>query len=394
MFIPLGDEPNPKGVPLITYSFIAINVAVYALISLPLSIVKPDFNDPLFFEYVNVLTSTLPQGISQEEILLRISAYDLVMFNYGFRPADPVPVALITSIFLHGGFMHLAGNMLFLWIYGDNVEHRLGPRRFFLTYIATGLAATFFHAVFFADSQLPVVGASGAISGVLGCYFIWFPHNRIRLWIMLFPFFMSIVRAPARLVLGVYLVIDNLLPFLVTQGMGGGGVAYGAHIGGFIGGVSLAWWLKRSDIDKKMNSYQTMSASTTHTSQIGSLIIENQFSDAARVYFRLTSSQAKCLLTPEQSIKLGDWLANHHHPKAALVIYQRHLRDYPVGPLVAEAHFGAGLIQLNDLKQPIAAYQHLIDVLDVNPSKEIETRTHQALSEIVSRQNFRKSSQL
>ena len=137
-----------------------------------------------------------------------------------------------------------------------------------------------------------------------------------------------------------------------------------------------------------------MSASTTHTSQIGSLIIENQFSDAARVYFRLTSSQAKCLLTPEQSIKLGDWLAQHHHPEDALVIYQRHLRDYPVGPLVAEAHFGAGLIQLNDLKQPIAAYQHLIDVLDVNPSKEIETRTHQALSEIVSRQNFRKSSQL
>ena len=394
MFIPLGDEPNPKGVPLITYSLIAINVAVYALISFPLSIVKPDLNDPLLFEYVNVLTSRLPQGISQEEILLRISAYDLVMFNYGFRPANPVPVALLTSIFLHGGFMHLAGNMLFLWIYGDNVEHRLGPRRFFLTYIAAGLVATFFHALFFANSQLPVVGASGAISGVLGCYFIWFPNNRIRLWIMLFPFFMNIVRAPARLVLGVYLVIDNLMPFLVTQGMGGGGVAYGAHIGGFIGGVWLAWWLKRSDVDKKMNSYETMSASKVQTGQIGSLIIENQFSDAATAYFRLTSSQAKCLLTPEQSIKLGDWLAKHNHPEAALVIYQRHLRDHPLGPLVAEAHFGAGLIQLNDLKQPIAAYQHLVDVLDVNPSKELETRTHQALSEIVSRQSFRKSSEL
>jgi hypothetical protein len=211
---------------------------------------------------------------------------------------------------------------------------------------------------------------------------------------MFFPFFMKIVRVPARLVLGFYFVIDNLMPFLVTQGMKGGGVAYGAHIGGFMGGAWLAWWLGRSEIDKKINPSQTISASTAQTSQIGSLIIENRFSDAATAYSRLTSSQTRCLLIPEQSIKLGDWLAQHHHPEDALVIYQRHLRDYPLGPLTAEAHFGAGLIQLNDLKQPMAAYQHLVDVLDVNPSKEIETRTHQMLSEIVSRQNLRKPPQL
>ena len=138
-----------------------------------------------------------------EALLQQVSAYDLVVFAYGFRPADLNLSALVTSMFLHGGFMHLAGNMLFLWIYGDNVEHRLGRWRYLAAYLGTGTLATLSHAVLNLDSALPMVGASGAISGVLGLYFIWFPRNRVRLWIMLFPFFMNVVYAPARLVLGV-----------------------------------------------------------------------------------------------------------------------------------------------------------------------------------------------
>ena len=101
--------------------------------------------------------------------------------------------------------MHLFGNMLFLWIYGDNVEYRLGRLAFLLWYLATGVAATLFFAVFALDSTVPLVGASGAISGVLGFYFLWFPRNTVRLFVFLFPFFMNVVAVPARIVLGVYL---------------------------------------------------------------------------------------------------------------------------------------------------------------------------------------------
>ena len=243
MFLPLGDEPNPRGTPVVTYSLIGVNVAVYCFLTLPLSTVRPDFEDPRVLEYVQLFARHLSQ-MSLDDFLRQITAYDLVVFNYGYRPAEPELTALFTSMFLHGGLMHLAGNMLFLWIYGDNVEHRLGPARFLLAYLATGLAATLVHSVLDARSVVPVVGASGAISGVLGFYFIWFPRNRVRLLVM-FPL-MHIFYAPARLVLGIYLVVQNLFPFLASRGIEeGGGVAYGAHIGGFLAGLGSAWWAER-----------------------------------------------------------------------------------------------------------------------------------------------------
>ena len=218
MFLPLGDEPNPRGVPVVTYTLIGINVAVFLFVTLPLSAVRPALDDPALFEYLNAIRPQLPSRVEAERLLMQVSAYDLVVFSYGFRPADPSVIALLTSLFLHAGFMHLAGNMLFLWIYGDNVEYRLGPARYLVAYLGTGFLATLSHAVLDFGSVLPMVGASGAISGVLGFYFIWFPRNRVRLWIMLFPFFMHVIYAPARLVLGMYLIVDNLLPFLVTRG--------------------------------------------------------------------------------------------------------------------------------------------------------------------------------
>ena len=241
MFLPLGDEPNPRGVPWITYGLIATNVAVYLFLSLPLSSIQADPNNPVLVDYVRVLLEAIPQDVSPAELVQQITAYDLVVFNYGFRPVAPDLTSLLTSMFLHAGFMHLAGNMLFLWIYGDNVEHRLGRVRFLAAYLATGVAATLFHTVFSLGSALPVVGASGAISGVLGFYFIWFPHNRVRVLVFFF-FIMHVISLRARLVLGIYLFIDNVMPFLITQGTGGGGVAYGAHIGGFVAGLGWAWW--------------------------------------------------------------------------------------------------------------------------------------------------------
>ena len=392
MFLPLGDEPNPQGVPWVTYGLIAINAAVYVFISLPLSVVRPETADPLLAEYVRAIIETLQPGQAlPPEVLQQVSAYDLFVFGHGFRPADPIPVALFTSMFLHAGFAHLAGNMLFLWIYGDNVEHRLGPWLFLVAYLGTGVAATLFHTAFDRDSVLPLVGASGAISGVLGFYFIWFPHNRVRLWVMLFPFFMNVVTLPARIVLGFYLLVSNVMPFLATQGMQGGGVAYGAHIGGFLGGLGWAWLAGRREVTARPAEYRRAAhvGSASAAEAVAKLIETGRFSEAAPAYFQLSADQPRRLLSPGQSIELGDWLAQHGHSEAALVVFQRHLRDHPMGPMSAEAHLGAGLVQLSALGQPAAAYQHLVEVFDHDPDPDTRALARKGLREIEARQKFR-----
>ena len=392
MFLPLGDEPNPRGVPVVTYTLIGINVAVYVLVTLPMGVLRPDFNDPRLAEYVQVLMSQLRGSVTLEQLLEQVSAYDLLTFSYGFRPSDPSAVALVTSMFLHGGFMHLAGNMLYLWIYGDNVEHRLGGGRFLVAYLGTGMIATLSHAVTDLGSALPMVGASGAISGVLGFYFIWFPKNRVRVWVLLFPFFMNVVYFPARFVLGVYLILDNLLPFLATRGLEGGGVAYGAHLGGFIGGLAYAWWADRHEVDHAPPDYEapaaTIDADPTSVRGVRQRIADGAYEKAAPGYFELSSARTARLLMPEDSIQFANWLANHGHADAALVVYQRHLRDYPLGPYTAEAHLGAGLVQLNARNQPTAAYQHLVAVFDADPHPDTEAYARRALADIAGRQKF------
>ena len=400
MFLPLGDEPNPRAVPVVTYTLIGINVAVFLFVTLPLSAVRPALDDPALFEYLNAIRPQLPSRMDAERLLMQVSAYDLVVFSYGFRPADPGVIALLTSLFLHGGFMHLAGNMLFLWIYGDNVEYRLGPARYLVAYLGTGFLATLSHAVLDFGSVLPMVGASGAISGVLGFYFIWFPRNRVRLWIMLFPFFMNVIYAPARLVLGMYLIVDNLLPFLVTRGAGGG-VAYGAHIGGFLGGLAYAWWSERREVQRRPRDFDpdpdpdpdpaepAFDADPSSVRGVRQSIAAGEHGRAAAEYFRLSAARTVRLLMPGDSINFGRWLANNGHPDAALVVYQRHLRDYPLGPYAAEAHLGAGLVQLHARNQPTAAYQHLVAVLDADPHPDTEGYARRALLEIAARQKFR-----
>lgn len=393
MFLPLGDEPNPRGVPVVTYGLMAVNVLVYLFVSLPLSSMQPDVSDPALSQYIAVFAERYEGLLSLDQLVGSVSVYDLVVFHYGFRPAAPTALALFTSMFLHAGFMHLAGNMLFLWIYGDNVEHRLGRGRFLLAYLVTGLAATLFHTVFALESPIPLVGASGAISGVLGFYFLWFPRNRIRLLIAFFPFFMRVVRCPARFVLGVYLVFDNIMPLVIGQVAGAGGVAYGAHIGGFVGGLCWAWWADRREFARGSSTYPHVDQTTRKTvvvpgQKISDLIYRNLFDQAAGEYFRLTGEQSRQVLTPTHSIALGDWLSSHRYAEAALIVYQRHLRDYPIGLWAAEAHLGAGLIQLNVLKQPTAAYQHLIEVFDLNPEAATATAARKALAEISSAQKF------
>jgi membrane associated rhomboid family serine protease len=241
MFIPVGDTPNPRFTPYMTWLLIGINMAVFLLISIPLIGRPADPSDPLFQEFLRIVQE---RGLDAGRIAAQSSAYDLFVFRHGFRPAEFAVSDLFTSLFLHAGWPHLAGNMLFLWIFGDNVEYRLGKGGYLLMYLSTGVAATLFFSLFASDSGIPMLGASGAISGVLGCYFWWFPQNQVKVFIFLFPFWMDVILVPARIVLGLYLLVDNLLPFLLQAGAAAG-VAHGAHIGGFLAGMGLALVLGR-----------------------------------------------------------------------------------------------------------------------------------------------------
>lgn len=155
----------------------------------------------------------------------------------------PPPLSLFTSLFLHGGLFHLVGNMLYLWVFGDNIEDRIGSFRFLLFYLVCGVAATFAHIYADFDSRLPIVGASGAIAGVLAAYLWLHPTTPIKVLVPIF-FFLRTVILPAWLVLGGWILLQVLevsfRKFFPLQTMqGGGGIAYVAHIGGFVAGLLL-----------------------------------------------------------------------------------------------------------------------------------------------------------
>jgi membrane associated rhomboid family serine protease len=244
VFFPLGDYPNPRGWHWMTILLIVVNVLVYVAITLPLSAQPANPADPRVADYLAALSAHLPPGTSPAMILKGLTEYDLFVFQWGFRPAAMNVADVFASMFLHGGFMHLAGNMLFLWIYGNNVEDRLGPIGFLVAYLLTGVAAVAFQTVFNPQSAIPMVGASGAISGVLGFYLRWFPRHYVRIFIFLFPFFVGTRMLSASLVLWMYLILDNVVPFLAAA-QGGGGVAHGAHIGGFLAGLAAAFVMGR-----------------------------------------------------------------------------------------------------------------------------------------------------
>ena len=151
----------------------------------------------------------------------------------------------ITSMFLHGGWMHLLGNMLFLWIYGDNVEDAMGHARYLVFYMLCGIAAILTQALSAPDSPYPIIGASGAISGVLGAYLLLFPRAKI-LTLVLLPFFFTTLRMPAMLLLLLWFAVQLISDLAAPDG--GAGVAFRAHIGGFLTGMLLVPFLKRRDV--------------------------------------------------------------------------------------------------------------------------------------------------
>lgn len=424
MFLPIGDQPNPRGTAPVNTSLLILNVVVFVLITLPLSRQPLDPTAPGAREYV--LTISKATRTNPYELLSSASAYDLFVFEHGFKPLAPSGADLIGSMFLHAGWMHLIGNMLFLWIFGDNVEGRLGRAGYLVAYLATGVAATLFHGLVMESSPLPLIGASGAISGVLGFYFVWFPRNSVRV-LLWFYFFVDIVLIPARWVLGFYLIVENLLPFVLDSG--GEAVAYGAHIGGFLAGALLARlgdeWSQRGTIDRWLSAPEQREPSNAAPSHRPSLAdpieprrapdwgpddarggrtvepiepiepveqLRQAFSSgrtdlALRVYFRMQPRE-RALLDAEEVLRLAEWLVREGFPDVALASLRQYLATNSRDPRLASIHLAAGWIALHDLHQPASAYQHLASALRLDPPPETQEQITRAVQEIERLQKF------
>ena len=179
-------------------------------------------------------------GDQQPHLFVALGAIPAVILGQSSLPPElawiPVPLTLLSSMFLHGGWMHLIGNMLYLWIFGDNVEHAMGRGRFILFYLLCGVIAAMAHVLGNPDSTIPMVGASGAIAGVLGAYVLLYPRARILILVPI-VFYITTLRLPAMLVLGVWFAWQILSSLLSDPASGG--VAWSAHIAGFIAGLAL-----------------------------------------------------------------------------------------------------------------------------------------------------------
>lgn len=211
--IPLKDVIPSRTFPLVTVALIAINVIAF------------------------LFQLSLPDRLG-----------DRFLYEYGLVPAYFSWLTLLTSMFLHGDWVHLLGNMLYLWIFGDNVEDRFGHGRFLVFYVLCGAVAALVQTAFGPASRLPMVGASGAIAGVLGAYLVMFPRSRVLTLVPIF-FFIQLIEVPAVLLLGVWFAFQLLSGLGTLAAARGdiGGVAFWAHAGGFAAGAATVSLFRRSE---------------------------------------------------------------------------------------------------------------------------------------------------
>ncbi len=235
---PIGDEHNGRRItPWVTYSLIAANIVIFFY--------EVSLSDPDLFNFF-VDWGTIPRDVSDGR-------------HYH---------TLLSAIFLHGGWLHLAGNMLFLWVFGDNIEDTLGHVSFLLFYLLCGLAASAVQVWVDPNSAIPIVGASGAIAGVLGAYLMLFPNGNIRT-VFLFIFIPFVVLIPAWIQIGLWILSQAIYGYAalnVETRATSGGVAYFAHIGGFVAGIILVWLFKDEEAVKRQRAAR---ASTRAFQRIG-----------------------------------------------------------------------------------------------------------------------------
>lgn len=231
MLFPIGDDDRDlSGPALVTWTIFAANVLIFIY-----QMMNPEFTNGW---------SVVPFEITHGEDL--VGPVTLSAGNQSVEiPHAPGPgiiyLTILSAMFMHGGFAHIIGNLLYLWIFGDNVEHRFGPGVFLVLYVASGVVGTVAQIVIEPNSMVPNLGASGAISGVLGAYLVLFPKNRVHA-----IFFFSVVSVPAILVIGLWIAFQLISGWgVLTAGPQLGGVAYGAHIGGFVAGAVCALVLRK-----------------------------------------------------------------------------------------------------------------------------------------------------
>jgi membrane associated rhomboid family serine protease len=210
---PISDVIPSRTTPVVTVTLIAINAVIF-LYQLTLS-------DPALEQFVG--------------------AYALIPAWFSWP-------ALVTSQFLHAGWLHAVGNMVYLWIFGDNVEDRLGHGGYLLFYLGSGAAAAVLQTLFDPFSNVPMIGASGAIAGVMGAYFVLYPHSRVLTAVFLVIFF-DIIEIPALFFLGIWFLMQLLsgVGSLGVSNAAGGGIAFWAHIGGFVVGAAVGFALRATD---------------------------------------------------------------------------------------------------------------------------------------------------
>jgi membrane associated rhomboid family serine protease len=235
MFIPLGDDNSDRRIqPIVNYALIGVNLLVFFLLQ--------GMGENHRFTYA---FSTVPQEIvTGRDIVTQPGTVTDPATGARFRMPglEPTPLSvyltLITALFMHGGLMHLLGNMLYLYIFGDNIENEMGHGRYLVFYLACGLLASLAHVftsvAIGANLLIPSLGASGAISGILAGYLLLHPNRRVRVLVL-----RHIMQVPAIVAIGVWFAFQLISGLGMLFGGGGGGVAYGAHIGGFVAGLLL-----------------------------------------------------------------------------------------------------------------------------------------------------------
>ncbi|MCC6543222.1 MAG: rhomboid family intramembrane serine protease [Nitrospirae bacterium] len=215
--IPLKDDNPAVSFPIVTISLIVLNIIIF------------------FYE--------LSLGPQFSAFLDAYGAKPLYVLKMASPPGLPSPhITIFSSMFLHGSFFHVAGNMLYLWIFGNNIEDSMGHFKFIVFYLISGVIAVYIFAFMNPSSTIPMIGASGAVSGVLGAYLVLFPRAKVHTLIPL-GFYIQVIRIPAVFVLGLWIFVQILNG--MVNGARGGGVAWFAHIGGFLAGILLVGLFKK-----------------------------------------------------------------------------------------------------------------------------------------------------
>ncbi len=231
LVFPISDEIRARHrFPYVNIALIAINAIVFFF-----EISLNNLDQTTFFYKFGLIPRELTQGVSFEELRTPFGAVDI---DTPFHTWGTV----FTSMFIHGGLLHVAGNLVFLWVFGDNVEDRLGHFKYLLFYLATGVAAGWTQIAINMDSEVPTIGASGAIAGVLGAYLLLYPFNQIRTMVIFF--FITFIRLPAMAVLGFWIFLQFFNGVFALDRSVTSGVAYWAHIGGFVAGMGAIALLK------------------------------------------------------------------------------------------------------------------------------------------------------